>query len=580
MNEDKTIIKIKEFNPDLLQPTSKTQHIKEQGGIKTVVIGKPGTGKCLSPGTPIIMYDGTIKIVEDIKIGDKIMGDNSTVRNVLSICNGEEKMYRVVQLKGDDYSVNEPHILSLKCVDDVEDIKKNDIIDIPLKEYMKKDNKWKSKFKGYKVCVEFEEKQVPIDPYHIGYYLGGFDICDVQDSSYITQYSSVISTQYILENNHQYNTELNMAEYIFDQKLFGDTIKIPHEYKTNTGEIRLQLLAGLIDRIGTYDIQSRGFDIVVKSEKLIDDIIYISRSLGYSANKRKCIKRFGKKTFVAYKTFITGKISNIPCNIISIQNDCDKDVSNTSITVTYIGIGVYYGFQLDDNQRFLLGDFTVTHNTTLIESLLYSKKHIYPVGIAMSGTEDSNGSYKKIFPSTFVYNTYDEDIIRGFIKRQKISREYLENPWAVILIDDCTDDPGIFRSPLQQGMYKRGRHWKMWYILSLQYCMDVKPVIRTNVDGTFILRESNLKNRKSLWENYAGIIPDFKMFCDILDQITDNFTALYIHNATTSNKLEDCLFWYRATPAPKGFKFGCPDYWKFHEARYNKDYKDPFLSYN
>ena len=42
--------------------------------------------------------------------------------------------------------------------------------------------------------------------------------------------------------------------------------------------------------------------------------------------------------------------------------------------------------------------------------------------------------------------------------------------------------------------------------------MDVKPVIRTNIDGTFILRDSNLKNRRSLWENYAGIIPDFGMF--------------------------------------------------------------------
>ena len=47
-------------------------------------------------------------------------------------------------------------------------------------------------------------------------------------------------------------------------------------------------------------------------------------------------------------------------------------------------------------------------------------------------------------------------------------------------------------------MFKRGRHWKMWYILSLQYSMDVKPVIRTNVDGVFILRELILKNRKSL----------------------------------------------------------------------------------
>lgn len=218
-----------------------------------------------------------------------------------------------------------------------------------------------------------------------------------------------------------------------------------------------------------------------------------------------------------------------------------------------------------------------TGKSTLIASLLYSKRHIYPCGIVFSGTEDSSGFYKKMFPSTFVFNKYDEEQLTSFVKRQKIARKHLENPWAVCLLDDCTDNPSIFSKPLQQGIYKNSRHWKMWYILSLQYCMDVKPVIRTNIDGTFILREPSLKNRRSLWENYAGIIPDFNQFCDIMDQLTNDYTALYIHNATKSNKLEDCLFWYKADPVPGDFKFGCTDFWDFHDSRYNPEYTEPFL---
>ena len=95
----------------------------------------------------------------------------------------------------------------------------------------------------------------------------------------------------------------------------------------------------------------------------------------------------------------------------------------------------------------------------------------------------------KYFPSTFVYDKLEEGVITEFIKRQKIAKQYLQNPWAVLLLDDCTDDPKLFNKPLFHGLYKNGRHWKMWFILSLQYCMDVKPVIRTNIDGTFILRE-------------------------------------------------------------------------------------------
>ena len=217
-----------------------------------------------------------------------------------------------------------------------------------------------------------------------------------------------------------------------------------------------------------------------------------------------------------------------------------------------------------------------TGKTTLISSLLYAKKHIFPVGIVMSGSEDSNGFYRKIFPSTFVYNDYDEDKIKDFIRRQKLASQHLPNPWGVILLDDCTDDPKIFNKPLQHGMYKRGRHWKMWYILSLQYAMDVKPVIRTNVDGVFILREPILKNRKSLWENYASIVPDFTLFCNIMDQLTTDYTALYIHNASKTNNWQDCVFYYKANIIPEDFKFGCEDYWNFHFERYNEEYVDPF----
>ena len=218
-----------------------------------------------------------------------------------------------------------------------------------------------------------------------------------------------------------------------------------------------------------------------------------------------------------------------------------------------------------------------TGKTTLIASLLYAKKHIFPVGMVMCGSEDSNGYYRKILPSSFVFNDYDETKVKDFIRRQKIAKQHLANPWGLILLDDCTDDPRIFNNPLQHGMYKRGRHWKMLYILSLQYAMDVKPVIRTNVDGIFILREPLLKNRKTLWENYASIVPDFGTFCDIMDQITGDYTALYIHNSSQTNDWRDCVYYYKAKMIPEDFKFGCEDYYQFHYDRYNPEYVDPFV---
>ena len=73
-----------------------------------------GGGKCLGAGTPVLMFDGTIKPVEDVLVGDLLMGPDSNPRRVLSLARGREKMYRVTPTKGDAYVVNESHILSLR----------------------------------------------------------------------------------------------------------------------------------------------------------------------------------------------------------------------------------------------------------------------------------------------------------------------------------------------------------------------------------------------------------------------------------------------------------------------------------
>jgi hypothetical protein len=218
-----------------------------------------------------------------------------------------------------------------------------------------------------------------------------------------------------------------------------------------------------------------------------------------------------------------------------------------------------------------------TGKSFLITSLMYEKSPYLPVGLIFSGTEDSNHHFEQFIPSTFIYNHLDTDRLEEFIKRQKIAKHHLQNPWSLLLIDDCTDDPKILKTPLFQKLYKDGRHWDLFYILSLQYCLDILPNIRTNIDGVFILREPNLKNRKKLWENYASIIPDFTSFCDIMDGITNDYTALYVHNAGTSTDWRDNVFWYKAKPVPQSFKFGCPEYWQFHYQRYNSEYTDPIL---
>ena len=112
----------------------------------------------------------------------------------------------------------------------------------------------------------------------------------------------------------------------------------------------------------------------------------------------------------------------------------------------------------------------------------------------------------------------------------------------------------------------------------MQYCMGIPPNLRTNVDYVFILRENIVSNRKRLYEQYAGMFPNFEIFCQVMDQCTENYECLVIHNNAKSNKLEDQVFWYKAIEH-KNFRVGAPEFWEHHVDNYDNS-SDEFADFD
>jgi len=373
----------------------------EQTGYCFGFEGPPGIGKCHRRGTPIMLSNGKIKKVENIKVGDKLMGDDSTSRNVLALGRGREKMYEIKPVKGDSYVVNESHILSLKMTkagkkgDKHQTINgkryfKDDIVDICIKDYLKLPKYLKECLKGYRVPVKFPEKKVDLDPYVLGYWLGDGTSRSPQITTieepvieyfryycndlglHLTQGKDSKTTRhslhyYMSSGKSKKNPMLNMLRKhnVLNNK------HIPHIYKCNSKDIQLELLAGIIDSDGS--LSHGGYDIIQKNERLLDDIIYVARSLGFAAYKTKCEKscmyKGEKKTGTYYRTFIHGKgVEYIPVKVERKKTNKRKQIKNvlnTGIKVIPLQEDEYYGFQIDGNSRFVLGDFTVTHNTSL-----------------------------------------------------------------------------------------------------------------------------------------------------------------------------------------------------------------------
>ena len=211
-----------------------------------------------------------------------------------------------------------------------------------------------------------------------------------------------------------------------------------------------------------------------------------------------------------------------------------------------------------------------TGKSFLVRDLLYYHQDI-PIGTVISGTEAGNGFYGKMVPKLFIHDEYNSAIIENILKRQKMVVRQLKketeaygrstiDPRTFVILDDCLYDNTWARDKLMRLLFMNGRHWKLMLVITMQYPLGVPPNLRTNIDYTFILREPYIANRKRIYENFAGMFPTFESFCQVMDQCTENYECLVVSNNAKSNKLEDQIFWYKAT-GHGDFKLGSKEFW-------------------
>jgi hypothetical protein len=223
-----------------------------------------------------------------------------------------------------------------------------------------------------------------------------------------------------------------------------------------------------------------------------------------------------------------------------------------------------------------------TGKSFLVRDLLYYHQEI-PIGTVISGTEEGNGFYGKMVPKLFIHNEYNTAIIENILKRQKTVLKQIKkeietykrstiDPRAFVILDDCLYDDTWSRDKMMRLLFMNGRHWKIMLIITMQYPLGVPPVLRTNIDYVFILREPYIANRRRIYDNYAGMFPTFESFCQVMDQCTENYECLVINNNSKSNKLQDQVFWYKADNH-NDFKLGSKEFWELSKG-FNSDEED------
>lgn len=360
-----------------------------------VFTGSLGIGKCHGKGTGIILYNGQIKKVEDVVVGDLLMGDDSTPRKVLSTTRGHGKMYSIKSLRPKNskpWTCNEDHILCLRYKD-------SSIIEISVKDYLANKKKYVG-YKLYRKCVKFRSKRVKIDPYWLGLWLGdGASHCAAlvishRDRPKLLAYHKNIAKSYglkvgIWNKDKNSGCELYSAvnkikvggarnALVKDLKSYGLLSKIgsptnkhiPKAYLFNSVRVRKNILAGIIDSDGGVE-GDKSYEVSFSVKRLAVETTYLARSLGYMADfrKSKCSDQNGT-VCTRYRIVISG-CDSIPVRLA--RKKLAKRSKNNKRTLGITGFSVrkikdndYYGFTLDGNGRYLLEDFTVTHNTYVL----------------------------------------------------------------------------------------------------------------------------------------------------------------------------------------------------------------------
>lgn len=147
---------------------------------------------------------------------------------------------------------------------------------------------------------------------------------------------------------------------------------VPHRYLTSSIEERLELLAGLLDSDGHYGY-SNHFDWISVSQKLAEQFAFLSRSLGFACYVSECTKGIRSRGFVGtyWRCSLSGDLDRIPTRDKRAHaRRQKKNHLMTGFSIEPVGEGRFCGFTLDGDGLFLLGDFTVTHNTICATHLI------------------------------------------------------------------------------------------------------------------------------------------------------------------------------------------------------------------
>lgn len=445
-------------------------------GIMFGFLGAPG---CHAKDTGILMFDGSVKKVQDVQVGDYLMGPDSKPREVLKLCRGREEMVKIIPHRNKPFIVNKSHILSLAAGKTRQKAALPGRLNIKVSDYIKGVSGERKTLKSYQLesrGVEFyNNKELPIDPYYLGLWLGDgtSNNCDIttMDESIVNYLNNFCQLNNLNFNRgpktgkaftYRITTDIGKSNPLRKNLIALEVLNnkhIPGIYLNSSRDNRLKLLAGLIDTDGYIDANGVGYDIIQKSEVLAEQIVRLARSLGYHASinrtMKSCKYKNEVKTGEYYRVYISGdeKISEIPCLLErkkQVRGITSKNPNMYRFDYELLPEDDFYGFTINKDHLYLTEDFIIHHNSGKTSTALNFSEHLSKEGkhslfmsldmpyLSVVGRMVQKEAAKRghFYSISKIRDIYDNNIEN---KKLQEVRDYCEKNYSRIIFDNASE---------------------------------------------------------------------------------------------------------------------------------------------
>jgi hypothetical protein len=354
---------------------------------------------CWAPGTKVRLHNGGTVAVEDVAVGDILLGPDGGPRRVLETHQGVDNMYEVAPAdkSGAPYVCNSKHLLVFEsCTTDPRyGWTKGQQITLTPEQYLALPNRQRRLLYGVRTtAVQYPEQPVVLDPYILGIWLGD----GTSSAPALTNEDPVIiDAMYEYCGQAVFAADAGRAATFRYAALrpklkFYNLLKnkhIPEVFLRGSIRQRLCLLAGLLDTDGHLANNGAYYEFVQKNPTLSTQVIELARSLGFRATMRQKLING-----VPYNRInITGAVHRIPCRVphkMTKYYRRQRDPRRYRPTVRQVGSGQYFGFSVDGDNLIVLEDYTVNHNSG--KSALAANEAIW----AMQGYNPVTKKFSKV----------------------------------------------------------------------------------------------------------------------------------------------------------------------------------------